>query len=159
MDKRVMTYSTFSSLLDKLDKERAKTMRDKSSLYSDGDILANFRSGANIIGGTNAQACWGYMSKHLAALQKKVKNNDFHDLDDMLEKCQDVMNYICFLWCIANEEHKEYVSENGSAMEPPPIVRNADCTHVSSDLTTCLGAQGFEQCKGYSECEKYIPDC
>lgn len=145
MDKRVMTYSTFSALLDKLDKERTKTMRDKSSLYSDGDMLANFRSGASIIGGTNAQACWGYMSKHLAALQKKVKNNDFYDLDDMLEKCQDVMNYICFLWCIANEENKEYVSENGPA--------------ASSDLTTCLGAQGFDQCKGYSECEKYTPDC
>lgn len=56
------------------------------------------------MGGTPAQACWGYMTKHLVALRDKVNRNDFSDREDFLEKCQDTINYVRFLWCIGNDD-------------------------------------------------------
>lgn len=45
------------------------------------------------------------------ALRDKVQNNDFHDRADLLEKCQDTINYVRFLWCIGNEEMDKYTCE------------------------------------------------
>ena len=44
------------------------------------------------------------MTKHLVALRDMVKRNDFSNREDFLEKCQDSINYIRFLWCIGNDE-------------------------------------------------------
>ena len=67
------------------------------------DALHNFASGAKIGGCTEAQACWGYLVKHLVALRDKIINNDFSNKDDLKEKCQDSINYIRFIWAIAHE--------------------------------------------------------
>ena len=67
------------------------------------DALHNFASGAEIGGCTEAQACWGYLVKHLVALRDKIKNNDFSNKDDLKEKCQDSINYIRFIWAFAHE--------------------------------------------------------
>lgn len=105
-DVKKMSPETFQKLLDELDGNSLQTLKDKNARYAkDGDSLHNFRSGAEIMGGTPAQACWGYMTKHLTALRDKVESNDFSDKDDFLEKCQDIINYIRFLWCIGNEEN------------------------------------------------------
>ena len=48
------------------------------------------------------------MTKHLVALRDMVQKNDFHDREDFMEKCQDTINYIRFLWCIGNEEIDKY---------------------------------------------------
>lgn len=105
-----MDRATFNRLLDELDGNRLETLKNKNATYSaDDDTLHNFRAGAEILGGTPAQACWGYMTKHLTALRDKVERNDFSDRADLLEKCQDTINYICFLWLIGNEE--EYWAE------------------------------------------------
>ena len=56
------------------------------------------------MGCTPAQVCWGYMTKHLVALRDKVQRNDFSNREDVKEKCQDIINYIKILWCLANEE-------------------------------------------------------
>ena len=37
-----------------------------------------------------------------------VQKNDFSDRDDFMEKCQDTINYVRFLWCIGNEEIDKY---------------------------------------------------
>ena len=105
-----MRATEFNDLLVELDKNSLQTLMDKNEKYSrNGDALHNFRSGADIFGGTMAQACWGYLTKHLVALRDKVERNDFRDREDLLEKCQDSINYIRFLWCIAND--KEYSNE------------------------------------------------
>ena len=44
------------------------------------------------------------MTKHLTALRDKIEKNDFSDRDDLLEKCQDIINYIRFIWVIGNDE-------------------------------------------------------
>ena len=44
------------------------------------------------------------MTKHLVSLQDKVLKNDFSNREDLLEKCQDIINYIIFIWCCGNEE-------------------------------------------------------
>ena len=103
-----MNSDKFKELLNELDGNSIQTLFEKNSKYAEngnGDCLHNFRIGADIAGGTTAQACWGYMTKHLVALRDKVEKNDFSDRDDFLEKCKDAINYIRFLWCIGNDEN------------------------------------------------------
>ena len=99
-----MTHKRFEQLLDELDGESLATLKAKNRMYSaPDDALHNFASGADIGGCTEAQACWGYLVKHLVALRDKIKNNDFSNKDDLKEKCQDSINYIRFIWAIAHE--------------------------------------------------------
>ena len=99
----------FEGLLRELDDNSLETLLRKNARYSlENDRLHNFNSGGDILGGTPAQACWGYMTKHLVALRDMVQKNDFSDRDDFMEKCQDTINYIRFLWCIGNEEIDKY---------------------------------------------------
>ena len=99
-----MTSEIFNKLLDELDGNSLETLKQKNSKYaSPTDCLHNFDAGAEIMGRTPAQCAWGYMTKHLVALRDKVDKNDFSDRDDLLEKCQDIINYIRFIWLIGNE--------------------------------------------------------
>lgn len=106
-----MKRDRFEELLKELDGESLQTLITKNARYSSEDnALHNFNSGGAIFGGTPAQACWGYLTKHLVALRDMVQRNDFSNRADLLEKCQDSINYIRFLWCIANEEMEKYTS-------------------------------------------------
>ena len=103
-----MDTNKFNELLDELDGNSLNTLKSKNAKYASNlDALHNFRAGADIFGGTTAEACWGYLTKHLVALRDKVKRNDFSDREDFLEKCQDAINYIRFLWCIGNENNEK----------------------------------------------------
>lgn len=100
-----MSSDMFNQLLEELDGNSLKTLMEKNARYSaNGDALHNFRKGADIAGGTPAQACWGYLTKHLVALRDMVEKDDFSNREDFLEKCQDSINYIRFLWCIGNDK-------------------------------------------------------
>lgn len=102
-----MSTEIFKALLEELDGNSVKTLAEKNARYSqNGDALHNFRSGADIAGGTPAQACWGYLTKHLVALRDMVEKDNFSNREDFLEKCQDSINYIRFLWCIGNDTNK-----------------------------------------------------
>lgn len=110
-----MSPERFKELLDELDGNSLQTLKEKNARYStDGDCLHNFRSGAEIVGGTPAQACWGYMTKHLVALRDMVEKDDFSNREDFLEKCQDTINYIRFLWCIGNDASNSEINEKES---------------------------------------------
>ena len=99
-----MTHERFEQLLDELDGESLTTLKSKNRMYgAPNDALHNFASGADIGGCTEAQACWGYLVKHLVALRDKIINNDFSNKNDLKEKCQDSINYIRFIWAIAHE--------------------------------------------------------
>ena len=99
-----MDIKRFEDLLNELDGESISTLVTKNARYSSkDDTLHNFNSGGEVFGGTAAQACWGYLTKHLVALRDMVHKNDFSNREDFLEKCQDSINYIRFLWCIGNE--------------------------------------------------------
>lgn len=103
-----MNTERFQSLLDELDGNSLETLKVKNARYSSAnDSLHNFRKGAEIGGGTPAQACWGYLTKHLVALRDMVERDDFSNREDFLEKCQDSINYIRFLWCIGNDSCKK----------------------------------------------------
>ena len=100
-----MTREEFNKLLDELDGNSIETLKKKNEKYSlGGDPIHNFTSGAEIMGDTPAKTCWGYMTKHLVALRDMVERDDFSDRDDFLEKCQDTINYISFLWVLGNEK-------------------------------------------------------
>ena len=107
-----MKADKFKKLLEELDGNSVKTLAEKNARYAtNGDCLHNFRSGADIAGGTPAQACWGYVTKHLVALRDMVERDDFSNREDFLEKCQDTINYIRFLWCIGNESNVDKLTE------------------------------------------------
>ena len=107
-----MKNEQFSSLVGEIRSASFDTLLKKNANYaSNDDRLHNFKVGAALIGGTPAQAALGYMAKHFASLQDKVLNNDFRDREDLLEKCQDIINYVVFIWCIGNEEAEKYVRD------------------------------------------------
>ena len=101
-----MTKEIFDKLVDEIRAESLDTLVQKNAGYNQAeDKLHNFRAGGEIMGGTAAQAAWGYLTKHLVALRDKIERNDFTDRPDFLEKCKDVINYVCLIWCIGNEEN------------------------------------------------------
>lgn len=100
-----MTHEQFDKCLKGLECHSGETLSEKNARYSSSDdALHNFKMGAEIAGGTPAQACWGYMTKHLVALRDMVKRDDFSNKDDFLEKCQDIINYIRFIWALGNDK-------------------------------------------------------
>lgn len=122
-----MNSDKFKTLLDELDGNSLQTLKEKNARYSqDGDCLHNFRSGAEIVGGTPAQACWGYLTKHLVALRDMVNKDDFSNREDFLEKCQDTINYIRFLWCIGNDSVSMHM--------PKPVKLDCDGAVFEIDL-------------------------
>ena len=101
-----MTKDIFEKLVIEIRDESLNTLVQKNASYNqEEDKLHNFRAGGDIMGGTAAMAAWGYMTKHLVALRDKIERNDFTDREDFLEKCKDVINYVCLIWCIGNEEN------------------------------------------------------
>ena len=104
-----MTHEDFKTCLEELDGQGAKTLAEKNARYSSSDdALHNFKMGAEVMGGTPAQACWGYMTKHLVALRDMIQRNDFSNREDVLEKIQDSINYLRFIWAISEEERSKY---------------------------------------------------
>ena len=145
-----MTHERFEQLLDELDGESLTTLKAKNRMYSaPDDALHNFASGADIGGCTEAQACWGYLVKHLVALRDKIKNNDFSNKDDLKEKCQDSINYIRFIWAIAHEG--EDTSFDYNFIDNTPEC--ADCKYNNVELEDD-GKTWQEPCKS---CRNGIP--
>ena len=125
-----MKTDRFSNLIDELEGSSVTTLKEKNARYSsNGDCLHNFNSGADIMGGTPAQACWGYLTKHLVALRDMVDKDDFSNREDFLEKCQDSINYIRFLWCIGNEKEESL----------KPALRHIGLTKYNGERDLYLG--------------------
>lgn len=112
-----MTNERFEALVREIRDKSLDTLLTKNANYGTEDRLHNFQVGASIIGGTPAQAALGYMAKHMASLIDKVRANDFHDREDFLEKVQDSINYLVFIWCCGNEEMEKYVCEGKEASD------------------------------------------
>ena len=110
-----MSNERFTELVEELRSKSLDTLLEKNANYASDDRLHNFRLGAAIIGGTPAQAALGYMAKHMASLIDKVRRDDFSDREDLLEKCQDIINYVVFIWCCGNEEMEKYTQGGGNS--------------------------------------------
>lgn len=133
-----MTHEDFKTCLEELDGQGAKTLAEKNARYSSSDdALHNFKMGAEIVGGTSAQACWGYMTKHLVALRDMIQRNDFHNREDVLEKIQDSINYLRFIWAISEEERSKYTDgcQSETAKTPDGYKRCDTCEHESKTPT------------------------
>ena len=105
-----MTHEHFRNQIDFIRGSSLDVLLQRNSNYAKGsdEALHNFKVGADIDGSTPAQAAWGYMTKHLVALRDKIKRNDFADLDDLREKCTDIINYTAIIFAIGVEENTKY---------------------------------------------------
>ncbi len=122
-----MTHEKFTLLIEELDKQSASTLAQKNKRYSSkDDALFNFKSGAEISGNTMAQTCWMYLTKHLAALRKMVQEDNFTNREDFLEKCQDSINHIRFLWAIGNNTLETEEKEPTAPSKPQTIIDPLD---------------------------------
>ena len=132
-----MDKETFKQLLEELDGNSIQTLTNKNAKYAQStDVLHNFNMGADIMGTTPSMACWGYLTKHLVALRDMVERNDFSDREDFLEKCQDTINYVRFLWCIGNE-HEDYYPKDINRVFPHGI-QKAICGAVTNETQEAL---------------------
>ena len=122
-----MTTEQFNTLLDELDGTSLQTLKDKNAKYTanSGDALHNFRIGAQTDGSTMAQTAWHYWKKHFVALMDKIQTNDWSNREDTLEKIQDSINYLRFIWAISEEERNNMTQENIFNTEESQM--EADC--------------------------------
>lgn len=116
-----MTSEKFEELIDQLETESLKTLKEKNRKYTakSGDALHNFRTGAAVDGTTMPQTIWHYWKKHFVSLLDKIKEDNWADKEDALEKIQDSINYLRFMWCAINDDepvvdHYEINTENDS---------------------------------------------
>lgn len=106
-----MKREEFDLIVERLEKVRNSTLINKNDNYSayetTNDFLHNFKVGAKLMGCTPAQCAWNYMTKHLVSLRDKVMRNDFRNEIDLLEKIQDIQNYLTFIYAMAIEEIRD----------------------------------------------------
>lgn len=108
-----MTNEVFSEHIKHIKNYSMDVLIAKNSNYSKGDTdaLHNFVAGADIAGCTPAQAAWGYVTKHLVALRDKIQRNDFYNVDDLEEKCCDIINYTAIIYAIGIDENSKYCKQ------------------------------------------------
>ena len=108
-----MTNEFFRENIDFIRQQSLDIMLQRNSNYAKGsdDALHNFTAGAAIAGCTPAQAAWGYVTKHLVALRDKIQRNDFSNVDDLEEKCCDIINYTAIIYAIGIDENNKYCKQ------------------------------------------------
>ena len=104
-----MTNEFFRENIDFIRQQSLDILLQRNGNYAKGsdDALHNFTAGASIAGCTPAQAAWGYVTKHLVALRDKIQRNDFSNVDDLEEKCCDIINYTAIIYAIGIEEERK----------------------------------------------------
>lgn len=138
-----MTHEEFNKLVDELEASRSDTLKTKNAKYAPSDdALHNFHSGADIMGMTTAQCAWGYATKHLVALRDKILRDDWDDIEDVKEKCQDLQNYITFIWCAANETRDK---KNKVKTSMPTTYKYEHCTYCKKQCL--IEDRGCDCCK------------
>ena len=105
-----MTNEFFRENIDFIRQQSLDILLQRNGNYAKGsdDALHNFTAGASIAGCTPAQAAWGYVTKHLVALRDKIQRNDFSNIDDLVEKCCDIINYTAIIYAIGIDENSNY---------------------------------------------------
>ena len=104
-----MTNEFFRENIDFIRQQSLDILLQRNGNYAKGsdDALHNFTAGAAIAGCTPAQAAWGYVTKHLVALRDKIQRNDFSNVDDLEEKCCDIINYTAIIYAIGIDENSK----------------------------------------------------
>ena len=108
-----MTNEFFRENIDFIRQQSLDILLQRNGNYAKGsdDALHNFTAGAAIAGCTPAQAAWGYVTKHLVALRDKIQRNDFSNIDDLEEKCCDIINYTAIIYAIGIDENSKYCQQ------------------------------------------------
>ena len=148
-----MDKQTFDYLVDRMVEKSAVTLKTKNAKYApENDALHNFHYGAQMDGSTTAQTIWHYMKKHMVALMDKINRDDFEDIEDTEEKIQDIINYLLFIWCAANEWHTENVIQTDDTKK-----NCFNCKHGTKDSTVAPCNTCKYNCYSWTEEYKKAP--
>lgn len=120
-----MTQEEFNRYAQKFELNCKQILSNRATQYqTQEEPLYNFTIGGEIIGLSPFQTCWAYMSKHIAAMRKKVQTNDVLDADDLLEKCTDIANYAKLMYIVGMamaDEYNAQLTRNGEENADKPV--------------------------------------
>ena len=100
-----MTHERFKDLFERRFMRSRMVLTNKAIEYSTGaDRLHNFKQAANVMRGTQAEACFAFMTKHFVNVTDAVTNNENVSQEWIDEKIGDLVNYVILLEAILTEE-------------------------------------------------------
>lgn len=95
-----MTSKEFDEILISRINKMQSTLASKATEYATDDRLHNFKVAASLQGVTNAQACLGFMTKHLVSILDMIRDDAEGKLiskERIDEKIGDAVNYLVLL--------------------------------------------------------------
>lgn len=99
-----MRNADFQAILEYCFDEEKKLIGVKADDYaSNGDRLANFKSGASFTGLSPRKTLWGYLAKHLSSV-KEIVDGKTVSRAILREKIGDARNYLLLLEALVLEE-------------------------------------------------------
>jgi hypothetical protein len=101
-----MTAEQFNILLECQLEDIRMVLGVKANEYASADRLHNFKETARQFGGTPAQACWGFMLKHLTSIGDMAKGLKPVTSEALNEKIGDALNYLILLKAVLIEQHQ-----------------------------------------------------
>lgn len=101
-----MDHSTFEKIFEEQVQACFQTLIQKGKEYATEDRLHNFRVAAALQGCTPAQACSGFLAKHIVSIYDLVGKSDV-PMDTWDEKIGDALNYLFLLKAIVSEGRVE----------------------------------------------------
>ncbi len=100
-----MTAQDFDKLVEQQIDSIRKVLLSKANEYAvASDRLHNFKSASIDFGDKPAEACWGYMLKHLMSVRDLAKGIRKGTVEMIDEKIGDSINYLILMKAILLEE-------------------------------------------------------
>jgi hypothetical protein len=93
-----MTTNDFNKLVDEVCAEIQQTLKTKANQYAScDDRLSNFKDASKFLGCNDEQALWGFVTKHIIALNDFITLDLSQSKEQWLEKTGDVICYMILL--------------------------------------------------------------
>lgn len=100
-----MTTNDFNKLVDKICDELKATFKTKAGQYANcDDRLSNFKDAAKFLECKSTQALWGFVTKHIIALNDFIGLDQKQPEEQWKEKTGDIICYMILLQALLIDE-------------------------------------------------------
>jgi hypothetical protein len=155
---------TFDHIVERRIGAIRKTLKSKGAEYAtDEDRLHNFVRAGALKNESPAQACWGFMVKHIISIQDMVKDPGQYTRAVWQEKLGDLINYSILLEAIADEARSEFMRAGYTRVvatglpdghTPEEVLGGRVVADPISDACTCAAPPGVRHAP---TCMRYRP--